>query len=275
DHWPDYTDIAPGGLCDQLILIRALCRDAIHILELTLVTQEAWPELHRAAEYRVEVFSQAAKVLQKTDARYRDFRKRIVKDEEYASSVGAWIADRLPLARGPARVHALNEIAVFQLGIGPACVMRVKALFSHKTYVYPGHWDTNAKGETVWVVKGKEMYQNPAITCVLRSVYFGSFSALGYKFKEFYISSHPDESDPELTIPLVALAATGVHTALDSWKTGRYNKHDTKLNKFSGDMFKTIYQHHIKHLEDLKENHLAYFHRTMSQIYTAVVYVYI
>lgn len=61
------------------------------MLELTLVTQEAWPKLHRAAEYRVEV-----------------------------------------LARGPARVHALNEIAVFQLGIAPACVMRVKALFPTK-----------------------------------------------------------------------------------------------------------------------------------------------
>lgn len=54
------------------------------------------------------------------------------------------------------------------------------------------------------------MYQNPAIICVLRSAYFGTFTALGYKFKNQYISSPPDESEPELTIPLVALAATGV-----------------------------------------------------------------
>lgn len=38
-------------------------------------------------------------------------------------------------------------------------------------------------------------------------------------------------------------------------------------------MFKTVYQHHIKHLEDLKANHLTYFHRTMSKIYATVVYV--
>ncbi len=57
------------------------------------------------------------------------------------------IADRLPLARGPARAHALNEIAVFQLGIGSVCIARVKALFEHKTYVYPGHWGTNSKNE--------------------------------------------------------------------------------------------------------------------------------
>lgn len=44
-------------------------------------------------------------------------------------------------------MHALNEITVFQLGIGSACIMRVKALFAHKTYVYPGHWENNNKGE--------------------------------------------------------------------------------------------------------------------------------
>ena len=33
---------------------------------------------------------------------------------------------------------------------------------------------------------------------------------MGYKFKEHYVSSHPDENKPELPIPLVALVATGV-----------------------------------------------------------------
>ncbi len=55
-NWPEYTDIVQGGLRDQSAFIRGLCRDAIYILELTLVTKEAWPELHRAAEFRVEVF---------------------------------------------------------------------------------------------------------------------------------------------------------------------------------------------------------------------------
>ncbi len=54
------------------------------------------------------------------------------------------------------------------------------------------------------------MYQNPAITAVLRSAYFGSFTAMGHKYKDYYISSHPDELEPELPIPLVALVATGV-----------------------------------------------------------------
>ena len=81
-----------GGLRDQGILIRSLCRDAIQILELTLVTEEAWPELHRAAEYRVEVFTQAARALQTTDVCYRELRKRINTDEEYAYTMGLWVS---------------------------------------------------------------------------------------------------------------------------------------------------------------------------------------
>lgn len=84
--------MVPGGLRDQGILIRAVCRDAVQILELTLVTKEAWPELRRAAEYRVEVFTEAARALQKTDSRYRELRKRIDQDEEYASAIGAWVS---------------------------------------------------------------------------------------------------------------------------------------------------------------------------------------
>ncbi len=174
-NWPEYTDIVAGGLRDQGILIRSLCRDVVQILELTLVTKEAWPELHRAAEYRVEVFTQAARALQATDIRYRELRKRINKDEDYAYTIGLWVsvssyisfhmdaieyveqvADRLPLARGPARAHALNEIAVFQLGIGSECIARVKALFADKTYVYPGQWGTNAKGEVSFRPSGHQ-----------------------------------------------------------------------------------------------------------------------
>ena len=91
EKWPEYTNIVAGGLRDQSTLIRALCRDAIRIFELTLITKEAWPELHRAAEYRTEVFSEAAQALQKTDVRYRDLRKRIIRDEEYAACMGAWV----------------------------------------------------------------------------------------------------------------------------------------------------------------------------------------
>ena len=49
ENWPDFTNVVPSRLHDQGILIRSLCRDVIQILELTLVTKEAWPELHRAA----------------------------------------------------------------------------------------------------------------------------------------------------------------------------------------------------------------------------------
>ena len=174
-----------GGLREQAILIRSLCRNAIQIQELTLVTKEAWPELHRAAEYRVEVFTQAARALQATDVCYRELRKRINQDEEYAYAIGVWvsfsshisfradaieyaqqIADRLLLARGPARAHALNEVAVFQLGIGLECIARVKAVFEHKTDVYPGQWGTNAKGEVSFRKLSISYSDNNDVACL-------------------------------------------------------------------------------------------------------------
>ena len=90
-----------------------------------------------------------------------------------------------------------------------------------------------------------------------------SCSSSGYRGKYFCCCSS-----------VVLLTKSGkVHAALDSWKAGRYNKQDTKVNKFSGESFKTVYQHHVKHLEDLKANHPLYFHRTMAKIYAVVVYV--
>ena len=128
--WPDFTNVVPGGLRDQGILIRSLCRDAIQILELTLVTKEAWPELHRAAEYRIEVFTEAARALQKTDVRYRELRKRIAQDEEFASVIGVWVsislllsfhAHAISLTRLPIACHWLEDRP------GPMLSMRLRS----------------------------------------------------------------------------------------------------------------------------------------------------
>ena len=61
-------------------LIRAACREAIHIVEKTLVMKHAWPELHQSAHYKWEVLLEVVKVLRtkntdddegKQDAQYK------------------------------------------------------------------------------------------------------------------------------------------------------------------------------------------------------------
>jgi hypothetical protein len=61
-----------------------------------------------------------------------------------------------------------------------------------------------------WVVQGNKIYLNSGIINILRSTFFSSPSAIGFRHKDLYRSSHPDRPEHELTIPLVALAATGV-----------------------------------------------------------------
>jgi len=55
--------LMPGALMQQPDLICAVCRDAIRIVENTLVTQHAWPELHQGALYKRQVLLDAVKSL--------------------------------------------------------------------------------------------------------------------------------------------------------------------------------------------------------------------
>ncbi len=156
--WPEHTNTRGQGLLEQNLYVRTACRRAIKFIEKGLVTVDAWPELHRAAEYRVEVLSKATKELKTQDPKYNDLRERIKNDEDYSAILGKWVrilpafisdltyllwqvVDRLPIARGPIRVAVLDHIAVFQLGIGDVCALRVRALLESDTYMYPGHWE--------------------------------------------------------------------------------------------------------------------------------------
>ena len=52
DKWPKVTCLSPGGLMQQSHIIHKICRDAIKIVEVTLVTEQAWPELHKGTHYK-------------------------------------------------------------------------------------------------------------------------------------------------------------------------------------------------------------------------------
>lgn len=89
--WPEHTNTHGQGLLEQNLYIRTACRRAIKIVERGLVTVDAWPELHRAAEYRVEVLSKATKELKKQDPKYNDLRDRVKHDEDYSAILGKWV----------------------------------------------------------------------------------------------------------------------------------------------------------------------------------------
>jgi hypothetical protein len=43
DNWPKALQLRTGALTQQTDLIRVVCREAIRIVEKTLVTEHAWP----------------------------------------------------------------------------------------------------------------------------------------------------------------------------------------------------------------------------------------
>lgn len=75
--------------------------------------------------------------------------------------------------------------------------------------------------QPIWLPKRSQteafIYLNPALIDLLRLAFFATPTGFGYKYKDTYVSSHPSQPEPELTIALVALAATAVCT--DHWKS--------------------------------------------------------
>ena len=177
-----------------------------------------------------------------------------------------------------------DQIAIFQLGIGDECLQCVHVLIKNDVYVYPGHWAMDKDGKVcsfflflihhltphfkpVWMVKNSvtniQIYLNPGLINLIKTSFFNGPTGFGYKFKEHYISLHPDHKEPELTIPIVALSATAVSSifsllsglsltqtwwykffaVLYEWHEGKKGKMSSdsqkgKAEKFEGDNFK-------------------------------------
>lgn len=119
----------------------------------------------------------------------------------------------------------------------------------------------------------------------LKDAFFDTKGSFGFKHLDRFKSTLKGREEPELTIPIVALGATGVsllcllfnfsllifiyeqfYAALHSWSTGAYNKKE----KFEGEAFNTTFERHVRYLKQIKEdNHIA-FHVIMSRLYTHV-----
>jgi hypothetical protein len=104
DKWPKAAHLSLGGLMQQNQVIHEICRDAIKIVELTLVTQDAWPELHKGAHYKRQVLLDAIQALRakfknnnnsEQGKPYKIIQDRISKDETFVRTVGKWVSNFL------------------------------------------------------------------------------------------------------------------------------------------------------------------------------------
>jgi hypothetical protein len=98
DQWPIVARLSVGGLSQQGRVIREICREAIRIVEVTLVTKQAWPELHQGAVYKRQVLLEAVDALRankdndgRQDAGYDGVRTRILEDDRFIRTIGKWV----------------------------------------------------------------------------------------------------------------------------------------------------------------------------------------
>ena len=103
DQWPKAARLSVGGLSQQGRVIREICRDAIRIVEVTLVTQHAWPELHKGTLYKRQVLLEAVNALRtnnkdnkdddgrRRDAEYKVLHNQILEDEKFIRMIGKWV----------------------------------------------------------------------------------------------------------------------------------------------------------------------------------------
>jgi hypothetical protein len=101
-QWPKVACLSTGGLMQQSHVIREICRDAIKMVEVTLVTQQAWPELHKGTHYKRQVLLDAVNALRakikngddgKRDKEYKALQEHILKDEKFVRTIGKWVSD--------------------------------------------------------------------------------------------------------------------------------------------------------------------------------------
>jgi hypothetical protein len=98
DRWPKVARLNIGGLSQQGRVVREICRDAIRIVEVALVTEHAWPELHKGTLYKRQVLLEAVNTLRMNNKDNNDrrqefkvLRNRILEDEKFTRTIGKWV----------------------------------------------------------------------------------------------------------------------------------------------------------------------------------------
>ncbi|KAJ3567979.1 hypothetical protein NP233_g6015 [Leucocoprinus birnbaumii] len=219
-------------------LLICICHIAIQRAEWTMVTSDAWLECkqHGRGDYHRDILISAAEKVARTDSRALDV---IVELQDYASkfamTIGNMVVDHLSIHRNPAQKFAIDHIAAFQLGVEDQCTEHVKALKVADKYIYPGTWGVEA-GQT-WTLDTNT-------------------ATLTYK------SSHPRRPEPEMSMTLITLAATGIYSAISSWESGKRVK-----ESFDADCNKPTYDRHIEYLWGMQRDNIGTYHKIMSELF--------
>lgn len=268
--WPQHAQlVAPEkgtnhNILDQPSLIQKVTRSAIARITDDIVLVRAWPETSARLAYGKPTLLEACRVVANEYPSVQDIIQRINADELFTKYISNMAVDRIALMRSPARVQGDRVVPHYQLGLGSDCRERVQSLFKKHVYVFPGQWIDDGSGNVnTWKPNTKSPYTHPALIDALKQGFFNTSTALGSRYAPRFTTVGQDR---EMTIPLLALAATGVYFGISRFSDGARN---TTI-EFSGNYCAAAYEAHTRTLERLKESNPGRFHQVMSIVYTLV-----
>ncbi|KAI0685648.1 hypothetical protein BC835DRAFT_1421041 [Cytidiella melzeri] len=257
-HYVPLPPTLPLSLKAQPVKLQQLIRTAIRMSTGDYLFKSAYPSeknhwkglratLHRCA----------------TRLDFQEYAERFENDVTFGEDIAQHLLARIANCRGEVKYNATTCVAgYYGLLPGPECAERVKDLVDNFTYIFP---------EEGGVMRRNKPFKHRCILRVITKSFFeggrGEHSSLAEKHSKRFSSTFKEgtkKDELELPIPIVALAATAVHCALLEWKSGEHIKHP-----FHGDTYQPIYEHHVKVLEDIR-NEGGKYHRLMADLYQTV-----
>ncbi|PPR06011.1 hypothetical protein CVT24_004723 [Panaeolus cyanescens] len=265
--------------------VQQVIQEGILLVEKDLLTVHAWPEHLKTEAYRRRILRKAAKAWAHKSPRYASLKEQIEVDPSMVRLMGKLVLGRLPSHRNRFYTEAgRGGLAPFRLGVGEECAARVAALLAGHVYVYPGKWNINevrmpdgsVVEKPIWVPveytnSGDKQigqgYLNHAICCIITDAMFGERDNWGHRHRSLFKASNPNYPDePEAPVSLIALAATALYAALNSWTHGTPTK-----GRFSGDAYRAVFKRHMEQLMLWKDIAPNTFHHITHTIYKKVI----
>ncbi|THH16628.1 hypothetical protein EUX98_g9271 [Antrodiella citrinella] len=130
---------------------------------------------------------------------------------------------------------------------------RVVALKSKRTYLF-----ALMPGDGVQRIDAKP-FEHPMVALALQAAFFSSTgpTSIGTEYAHELVSSVESDNDPEIPLPMLAMAGTIISYVLDGWSTGLYNP-----GKFHVETLAGVYEGTLSFIEVIRSRtNDAKFHR--------------
>jgi len=222
--------------------IQAVVQDAIPLVFRHIVLVDSFPSGGEKVKVARDSLYQAAE-----NEDFNEIADRLSWDRNFGRWLSSLVDARVSILRGDVRNAASAAIACFQIADPYEAD---EYLLQDLTYIYPV--DPFSRKMQI-----DQPYRHPAIESIIRHVFFHGSSIATYD--GVYRSSVPELDELEVPIPMVALAATAAHAALDDFGGDR--------GGFSASLYEDIYRRHVATLESIKTANVRAFHAITGLIY--------